>query len=46
MFLVLLYEHKETLHLYMNKDGVVKRIKFEKINEYIQDGWRLGIKPK
>jgi hypothetical protein len=31
---------------YMNKDGVVKRIKFEKINEYIQDGWRLGIKPK
>ena len=29
---------------YMNKDGKVKRIKLEKIEEYLNNGWKLGMK--
>lgn len=29
---------------YMNKDGKIKRIKIEKIEEYLNDGWKLGMK--
>ena len=28
---------------YMNKNGKVKRIKFDKIEEYLKDGWKFGI---
>lgn len=31
---------------YMNKDGVVKRIKLDDIEKYINDGWEMGMKPK
>lgn len=29
---------------YMNKNGVVKRIKLEKIEEYLNNGWKFGMK--
>ena len=29
---------------YMNKDGKIKRIKLEKIEEYLKNGWKLGMK--
>ncbi len=29
---------------YIHKDGVVKRIPVDKIQQYINDGWKLGIK--
>lgn len=29
---------------YMNKDGEIKRVKLEKIEEYIKNGWKLGMK--
>ena len=31
---------------YMNKDGKVKRIKFDKIDEYLKMGWSMGMNPK
>ena len=31
---------------YINKDGQVKRVKMDKLAEYLNNGWELGMKPK
>ena len=31
---------------YMNKSGVVKRVKLENIDKYLDEGWELGLKSK
>ena len=31
---------------YINKDGQVKRVKIDKLTEYLDNGWELGMNPK